>query len=468
MALLAIAIFSVLIFILLKLTREPGSKRSAAVWIVFAWLWFASSRNPTLWLQPKGAGGRQAGNAYDEGNSLDRNILTLILLSGVIVLATRPRPTMSFFSANIPMLLFFLYCLVSVAWSEHPDISIRRWFRSLGDLTMVGVILTDTDWAAAFRWVYTRLAFLLVPLSIMFFRYFPNLGRAYSIHDGHVSATGVTDDKNALGMICMLFSLTVLWAMLDVLAKNGPRKKAFLYGYGAILVMAVYLIIIANSATATACLILGGAVLVLASRPKIAKRPVLIHLMVGVMLSVSAFSLLAGTALVEVFGRNSTLTGRTELWARCLSLVTNPLFGEGYESFWLGWRLEKMWEYIHGVNQAHNGYLEIYLNLGWVGVGFLVIMLIWGYRHIVRAVKRCEPAATLRLAFFVAVCIYNVTEAGFKMVHPMWIALLMSAAVRPAMGFVTQRAEGYEKPRVKLSETRNLAKALPNRRPLVH
>src|SRR5258708_1821402 len=107
-ALIATLIFAVLIFVLLRFTRELGTKRSAAVWIVFAWLWFASSRNPSLWLQPHGMVGRAAGSAYDEGNGFDRSILTGIMFLAVIVLVKRSQCTASFLAANIPIVLFFL------------------------------------------------------------------------------------------------------------------------------------------------------------------------------------------------------------------------------------------------------------------------------------------------------------------------------------------------------------------------
>jgi exopolysaccharide production protein ExoQ len=442
-SLIASLIFAALIAVLLVFTRERGVKVSAALWLTFAWLWFASSRNPSLWLQPHGGGARSASSAYDEGDAFDRNILTGIMLVGVIVLARRSQRVTTFLTANFPIILFFLYCGMSAFWSDHPDVSIRRWFRGLGDLLMVMVVMTDVDWVAAFKWVYVRLACFLVPLSILFFRYFPDLGRNYDIHDGHVSVTGVSDDKNALGIICMLFALAVGWSMLEAPRTEGRRDRKMMIGYGLILAMAIYILWIADSATASACLIQAGGLMILTRMPKIATRPLRTHLLVAAILGFSALNLFAGSALLELLGRNSTLTGRTDLWAVCLPLVTNPLFGAGYESFWLGSRLETMWRYIYGVNQAHNGYIEIYLNLGWVGVMLLVGILISGYRNIVRAVRRQEPAANLRLAIFVAACVYNCTEAGFKMMHPMWIALLMVSTARPVWNFAHERSAGH-------------------------
>jgi O-antigen ligase len=122
-----------------------------------------------------------------------------------------------------------------------------------------------------------------------------------------------------------------------------------------------------------------------------------------------------------------------------------------------------MWNYIWGVNQAHNGYLEIYLNLGWVGVVLLVTVLITGYRNIIHAIRRREPTASLRLAFFVVACISNCTEAGFKMMHPMWLALLLACTARPASSFVRQRlARSRETPR-RFSQTPDFTNALASK-----
>ena len=69
--------------------------------------------------------------------------------------------------------------------------------------------------------------------------------------------------------------------------------------------------------------------------------------------------------VVDVSGHEATIQGRGRLWEICLQMDTNPIFGAGYESFWLGDRLQKIWDEVHWhPGQAHNGYLELYLNLG--------------------------------------------------------------------------------------------------------
>ena len=73
--------------------------------------------------------------------------------------------------------------------------------------------------------------------------------------------------------------------------------------------------------------------------------------------------------VLNALNREATLTGRTELWKKLLDIRTDPLFGVGYESFWLGSRTKELWrEFWWRPNEAHNGYLEVYLNLGVMGV----------------------------------------------------------------------------------------------------
>jgi O-antigen ligase len=84
-----------------------------------------------------------------------------------------------------------------------------------------------------------------------------------------------------------------------------------------------------------------------------------------------------------------------------------------------------------GLNQAHNGYLEIYLNLGWIGVTLFVILILTGYRNVISAFHRDPNPAKLGIAYLVIALSYNFTEAGFKMMNPTWILFLLSIVTLP-------------------------------------
>jgi O-antigen ligase len=134
--------------------------------------------------------------------------------------------------------------------------------------------------------------------------------------------------------------------------------------------------------------------------------------------------------MLEQMGRNSTLTGRTEVWHAALSIAESPLVGTGFESFWIGSRYDRMAELTHMyLNQAHNGYIEVYINLGWIGIAVLGFVILTTYRRIVKAIYSMTPAASLRLAFFIIAISQNFTEASFKIMTPVWSAFLLAAMV---------------------------------------
>src|SRR5262249_54421652 len=158
------------------------------------------------------------------------------------------------------------------------------------------------------------------------------------------------------------------------------------------------------------------------------RRPILVHLLIAMMLLVSGSIVFLGAnpEVLASMGRNPTLTDRTEVWDNALSLVQNPLVGTGFETFWLGPRLERLWSlYWWHPNEAHNGYLEVYLNLGWIGLGLLTLVLVTGYRTAIGAWRNNPIVGSLMLANFLAGLVFNFTEAAyFRIGAPAWLFFL--------------------------------------------
>jgi O-antigen ligase len=125
-------------------------------------------------------------------------------------------------------------------------------------------------------------------------------------------------------------------------------------------------------------------------------------------------------------GRKPDLTTRVPMWEHLLSMVDNPLIGTGYESFWLGARLIEIQERWGNLKQAHNGYIEMYLNLGILGI-FFVISWVWaGVKKIKTHLATDYPAGVLRFCIIVVVLFYNYTEATFFGISNMWVLFLFA------------------------------------------
>jgi O-antigen ligase len=429
---LAAVACGLLILMLFLLDWDPKARVSSALWIPVVWLSITASRPVALWL---GVDMPAEEFITVEGNPLDARVFAGLLAAGLMVLIVRGRSAERLLRENGPLLAFLLYCLLSVFWSDYPMVTFKRWTKAFGDVVMVWIVLTDPEPTAAIKRLLARTGFLLIPVSILLIKYYPSMGRGYSPWTGAIQNTGAATQKNGLGVICLLFGLAFLWYLLEAF-QRGERVRTIkpLIAHGATLAMAVWLFWMGDSATSIACFLMGGGLMVIAGRQTFARRPAMLHTLVGTVLAVILYGLFLnpGAGLVEAVGRDSTLTGRTALWDMVLSMTVSPWFGAGYESFWLGERLEKIWQanWWHP-NQAHNGYIEVYLDLGWVGLALLALVIGSGYRNIVRALRWDPGAARLKLAFFAVAVAYNLTEHAFRDLHPLWIALLLAVTVVP-------------------------------------
>jgi len=198
--------------------------------------------------------------------------------------------------------------------------------------------------------------------------------------------------------------------------------------------MTSYLLWISNSMTSLSCFGLASILLVATTFLASARRPAVITALVGSQIAIVTFALFfsSGGAVLESLGRNATLTGRTEIWHVVLGLVNNPIIGSGFESFWLGENLMKTWNlYWFHLNEAHNGYIELFLNLGWIGILIFAAVMVTGYRDLIKSIRLDPVWAQIRLAYFVNAAVYSLTEVGFRMLSPVWIFFLFSAMAIP-------------------------------------
>lgn len=418
------------IAVFVYLDRDQKPRTSAAVWIPVIWISIGASRMLSQWFG--GASAMDTPDQYVEGSPFDRLFLSGILVLALGVLLARGRRSGELLRNNSAMALFLLYTLLSCVWSDFPLVTLKRWTKLLGNVAMVAIVLTDVYPMEAVKRLLARVSFLLIPTSILLTKYYPQLGRGYDRWVGTAMYTGVTDNKNSLGCLCLVCGLGTLWMLLDDY-RAKPRRFAPLFVHGTILVMVLYLFYLANSATSLACFLLGSGVMVFLSRSERGSAATL-HLMVGSALTfvlLAYLSLSAQTQVLGALGRDATLTGRTELWETLHKMNTSPWFGTGFESFFLGDRAEYLWrKYWWHPNEAHNGYFEVYLTLGRVGAALLAIVVVAGYRNVVRSYRISASSGTLRMAILSAAVFYNLTEAGIKVMHPVWIALLL-AVVAP-------------------------------------
>ena len=433
---LALAIFSIGIAGLFYLDRDKSVRTSIALWLPVMWIWIVGSRPVSAWLGIGGIGGGPGRfNQLDatlDGSPTDAAVFAVLLAAGILVLLNRRSLTSALLKLSGPILVYYFYCLASVSWSPFPDAAFKRWTKYVGDLVMVLIIVTDVHPAAALKRIFSRVGFILLPLSIVLTRY-TDLGRGYN-PSGEPSNTGVTTNKNSLGLIACVISLGVLWSLRTLFVDKGaPNRGRRLVAQGTLFAFGVVVLQMAHSATSVACFIFGAGVLLATSLPAFKVRPARVHaLLLTIVLGGGLLVLSGGESLVtSALGRDADLTGRTEIWAAEIPVCPNWLIGAGFESFWNGYagqvarNLPGYWN-ISNLNSAHNGYIELYLDLGWAGIVLIGIILLSGYRRAFMAFQRIPEVGSLCLAYIAAMAIYSVTEVGFRVLTASWVFLLLA------------------------------------------
>lgn len=425
---LALFICIAFIITILILDKKYKVNTSWALWIPLLWLLIRGSRAIILWLNP----GIISSLPEDasEGSPIDRNFLIILFISGTYILLKRRLNWSLLFKDNFFVFFFFLYCGMSIIWSDVTTASFNAWIKMMILLVMALIIITDNNPIEAIRTVIKRTYFVLIPLSIILIKYFPEYGRSYSRWTGITFHSGVTVDKNGLGMLCMVSGLFLVWDSIKMLREkvSNPSKIPLLINI-VLIGMVIWLWTLANSMTAVVGFIAGVCILVSLEIPFIKSQVRYLNVIVFALLFIALLIFISFNALeslVYSLGRDMTLTGRTNIWARVLSVDINPIIGTGYSSFWHGERGASLVDInFQRLTQAHNGFIEAYLNLGWIGLSILILLIINTYIKAKNALLMNFQYGKFLITYFVVILLGNITEATLGVTSTFWFMFVL-------------------------------------------
>ncbi len=391
----------------------------------------AGSRFVSHWIY---LGAPREALAYEEGSPIDRLVFAALIIWGAAILVRRRKETWRLIRANGLFCAYLAFCLASILWTEEPYVLAKRWVKELGIPIMALVLLTERNPTAAITAVLRRLSFVALPLSVLFIKYFPELGRGYTPQGGAMY-TGIGSQKNDLGLMCLLAGFYYAWGYLNSPAHSRPPALANPAQAATLLLSLAWLMYMANSQTSLVCLIVIAFILSAARLPLFRSKPSAMIPALGlVALLGAAGNYLFGlrSAVLAILGRREDLTNRAQIWDITSSLAGDAWVGTGFMSFWTPERTLALKSQLGGgVNQAHNGYLEQYLNLGYIGVLFILLILCHSLWRSHRTLPVDTPAAVFTLAATACACFYNYTEASFYGVNNMWLLLVFSALSVP-------------------------------------
>lgn len=406
-----------LVWISYRDTRERASV-SWSVWIVVILLLMHGTRSLGSWLGLEDQGSR------DEGNPLEATVNSFLIAAGLSVLIRRGIQWETVITGNVWLGVFYLFWVLSITWSDYPLITFKRLIKDFGYLIMALLVLTDNVPTQSIRAAVVRFSYICIPLSLIWIRYFPDLGRGFvGYSQDTLMYVGVTTHKNVLGNLILASALFVLW---DILEQLKAGKRPLLMSRGVVLAMSWYLLLLIDSQTSLVCAFLGSVLLVTLFRFRSwtynPGRIELVGIVGGTIVGLVNLFIDVKEVFLQFVNRNPTLTTRTDIWPILIEFQDNPLLGQGFNSFWAGERMVQLESVTFGIIQAHNGYIETYLNGGIIGVALLGLLILTTYFRIRKDLILGFPDSHIRLVILIVAVIYNFSEASFNKIGPLWLA----------------------------------------------
>jgi exopolysaccharide production protein ExoQ len=427
-----IATLAVILFVAYVWRQEQSfyPRISKASWLVTLWMLILASRPISAWLNL----GEPIDSTvnYEDGSPIDRLFLGVLIASALGILLNRKPSLQTLLRDNRALLLYFGYLGLSVLWSDFTFISLKRWIKDAGNLIMVFLIFSEKSPFEAVKAILFRAITLLTCFSVLIIKYYPELGRYYDKWTYKPYFCGITYAKNMLGMIVYVSLLFLVYSLCSL----RLEKRESLMGKEAritylLLAMTLWLLYKAHSSTAIACSFIGIACILLFQlsfiRERLPQVGVYVFALVALVWCLDFFLDLKRLLIVDLLGRNLTLTGRTDIWQILLREDTNPLIGTGYYSFWLGGRIERISQgYWHPIDEAHNGYLENYLNTGLIGIFLLLGVTFSSVKRVLREIRNRNMFAIFQLSVLLSTLLYGVSEAIFDRLTVIWLLFLFA------------------------------------------
>jgi O-antigen ligase len=371
-----------------------------------------------------------------EGSAFDRITLSSLIVISFMIFYQRRERVLALLKKNLWLLGLLGYMLLSILWTEYPFIAFKRWTRTFGTIVMIFLLITEQNPLQAGVGVLKQACFFILPFSMILIFLFPNIGTALSPDDGITYWIGITPHKNILGQWAALGSLLFLWLLLE---KNKRSWNQLIY----LSMLAISWILLVGSRSITSLnLTLEGMILfiLLSFARGIGKYGFITTS--TIIISIGSFGALIEqlflrkpllNAILNLEKRDSTFTGRTFLWEHALSIGSQKMwFGHGYATFWISkWGDQARSVLGWDMYSAHNGFLDVYLQLGLVGILLTIVYIVFAARGVMSVYKYDFRYGVLWVTLLLVTLLSNLSESNFGiMADEFWfLSVLVSANI---------------------------------------
>ncbi len=278
---------------------------------------------------------------------------------------------------NWILLVFISLAIVSITWSIAPVLSIYRLIGLVG-ATILGIFVGSTMKEENLLGILFWAGVVLVIVCYSFAILYPEIGRMTNLpYNG--AWRGIFWHKNELGSLMALFAFIFLFkAVSNIRSSIAIIDLIFFF-------LAAGLVYLSRSAAGYICLlfltlaIISALIWVRIQSRLSRKHYLLIGGFVGL---VCVFFITNPGWFFSLFNRSSDLTGRVQLWRYLLVeiVLQQTVLGHGFGALWyldaFRSQVQQAIGWTYPVQIADNGFIDILLHLGWIGLALFISMLV--------------------------------------------------------------------------------------------
>lgn len=387
-----------------------------------------------------GANEEDLGIVQNNDYSIVLLVYKLIYIITFILLSLRWKKVIHTLKKDKLICLVIIYSAASVLWSFDPQITFTR------STALVGTSLFGLYFATRYS-LEDQLKNLLLAFGlVIFFSFFtaillPKYGIMAGIHTG--AWRGIYIHKNVLGKMMTLSSSLFLIGVND----KQHRIPSYLG-----LSLSIILLVFSKSSSAIGAfffLVIIFLILKVFRWQYELMIPVLIAVLFIGMCGLLFFTEHPDSLLISV-GKDPTLTGRTDLWLWALDdILKRPWLGYGYGAFWQDLSIKAASiRYAAGwhVPSAHNGLLDLCLDIGIFGVVILLIDIFRTSFQAFRLLRNTSLAIYIwPLLFLSNMILANITETTLMVRNDLFwvifIAVVFSVLSHPETKIITSTSK---------------------------
>lgn len=351
--------------------------------------------------------------SYADNRNANLYVTVQFVIYGLMLVSIRSR-TNYFVKAILslvraPFLLgLLLLTILSSFWSQTPLETFKASLVLMGLVIYSSIIAVRCDFQELTRHL-RQFGVWIAVLSISIQVLLP------SIVKNTKGWQGIAGHPNVLGYV---MALTAIFWGIDAL--NRPKDRQWL-SIGIAGISAIVMLLTNSSGTlitfiVIVCLL---AIFRLLTRLDLRLAWASIPLLSVVGIPSILLMLRYKGILFDLIGRDENLTGRGEFWPAIIAAIEQQLvLGYGYNGFWQSWRgVENPAAHIRTINiiptHSHNGFLELALALGLVGVALFALSVIKNAIYILVLLNSGrKSAAEISIILLVFIIYSNLSEPG--------------------------------------------------------